>query len=97
MVPNEQLDKTTRVWRHSSLIFEPVLEETVVLDPDADTYVRLNSSGRWLWERMSEPQTIEALARALAGEFGVDEPRAIGDVRSFLQELAARRLVELAH
>jgi hypothetical protein len=94
-VPNEQLDTTTRVWRRSSVIFEPVLEETVVLDPDSDTYVRLNPAGRWLWERMSEPQTIEALARALAAEFGVDETRALGDVRSFLQALAARRLVEL--
>jgi hypothetical protein len=96
-VSNEQLDTTTHVWRRSSVIFEPVLEETVVLDPDADTYVRLNPSGRWLWERMSEPQTIHALARALATEFGVDETRALGDVRSFLQELARRRLVELAH
>lgn len=93
---DRDLETTTRVWRRPSVISESVLDETVVLDPDADTYARLNPSGRWLWERISQPQTIEALARALAAEFGVDEPRALADVRSFVQDLVERRLVEVA-
>ena len=90
------MDPQTRVSRRPSVISEQVLEETVVLDLESDAYVRLNRTGRMLWERLEAPQTVDALARALAREFELDEPRALVDATGFVRDLERRRLVELA-
>jgi len=86
----------TPVVRRSSLIAERVLDETVVLDPAADVYVRLNSSGGWMWEQLREPRTVGALAQALAAEYGLEAGRAQADVTAFVDGLLERRLVEEA-
>jgi hypothetical protein len=71
------------------------LEEAVILNLDANAYVRLNATGRWLWERLEGPQTIDSLAQALAAEFRVDRHRALADVREFVHGLLERDLVEV--
>jgi hypothetical protein len=95
-VPEPQLDPQTRVSRRPSVISEQVLEETVILDLESDAYVRLNPTGRVLWERLAAPQTVATLAQALAREFEVDDPEALADTSGFVRDLLGRRLVELA-
>jgi hypothetical protein len=94
-VENQPLDATTLVSRRPSVLSERVLDETVVMAADDDVYVRLNASGRWLWDRLSEPRSVGALAQSMAQEFGIKEPLAVADVTAFVHELASRRLVEL--
>jgi hypothetical protein len=67
----------------------------VVLNLDTNAYARLNSTGRWVWEKLDRPQTLESLARELAAEFGIDSERARADVREFVRGLLERGLVEL--
>jgi hypothetical protein len=94
-VRDPQLDSQTRVSRRPSVISEQVLEETVILDLESDAYVRLNPTGRLLWERLAAPQTLGTLAQALVGEFEIDEPRALADATGFVRDLLGRGLVEL--
>jgi hypothetical protein len=95
-VPEPELAADTRVARREGLIAERLLQETVILDPDSDAYVRLNATGRWVWERLEAPQTVDSLARALAAEFEIDGPRALADVTGFVRGLLARGLVEVS-
>jgi len=89
------LEATARIARRDGVIAQRLLDETVILDPEAGTYLRLNPSGSWVWDRLDEPRSVEALAQALAGEFGVEQSRARTDVTAFARDLAARGLVEL--
>jgi Coenzyme PQQ synthesis protein D (PqqD) len=95
-VPEPTIDAANTVSRRDGLIAERLLDETVVLDPSADTYARLNPTGGWLWDRLSTPQTLNALAEAVATEFQLDEARALEDVKAFIRGLLERGLVETA-
>lgn len=68
-------------------------EETVLLDADAGTAVRLNSAGAWIWEQLEQPRQVGELASGLAERFEIDEARALGDVVAFAREMARRELL----
>jgi hypothetical protein len=68
-------------------------EETVLLDVDAGTAVRLNSTGAWIWEQLEQPRQVNALASGLAQRFEIDEGRALDDVVAFAREMARRKLL----
>jgi hypothetical protein len=67
----------------------------VILDPEAGTYLRLNRTGSWVWQRLDAPRSVEELAEGMADEFGIDRSRARHDVSAFARDLAARGLAEL--
>lgn len=77
------------------MISERLLQEAVVLNLDSKAYARLNATGRWIWEQLETPQTVESLARGLAAEFEVAGDRALADVREFVRGLLDRGLVKV--
>ena len=95
-MPEPELATDATVVRRDDVISERLLQETVVLNLDSNAYARLNATGRWIWERLEAPQTVDSLARALAAEFEIDAPRALADVRAFVRGLRERGLVEVS-
>lgn len=71
--------------------------ETVVLDPEADRYVRLNGTGSRLWAaiEIDSEASVEELVAVLVGEWDVSPERARADVDAFVAVLEAKGLVEL--
>lgn len=63
----------------------------VVVPLSSDTTFRnmlkLNESGKFLWEHLAEETTREALIAALLEEYEVEEARAAADVDAFLATL----------
>lgn len=80
--------------RRSGLTWHVAGEDVVVLDVEGSVYLKLNRSGRVLWERLAEPSTDADLRSALVDEFEVDEERASADVDAFLNELRRRTLLD---
>ena len=80
--------------RHDGLTWQVVGDEVVVLDLDGSVYLRLNGSGRTLWELLSEERTEDDLVGALVDEYGIDHGRASSDVAAFIADLRARKLLE---
>jgi hypothetical protein len=70
-------------------------DETVVLEPSSDRYVRLNANGSRLWERLKTPLSVAELAAMLAGEWRLEPERAHADVLAFVDFLVERGLIEL--
>jgi hypothetical protein len=56
-------------------------------------YLKLNGSGRVLWEHLVEPCTEADLVEALVETYGIDEARAAADVAGFITDLRARGLL----
>lgn len=83
----------TTLRRTDRAVHGDLPEETVLLDVDAGTAVRLNSTGAWIWEQLEKPQQVGELASGLAARFEIDEGRALGDVVAFAREMARRELL----
>ena len=79
--------------RKEGLTWQIAGDDVVVLDLEGSVYLKLNGSGRVLWEALAEPRTESDLARALVEHFDIDEARAHADVATFLADLRARGLV----
>jgi hypothetical protein len=80
--------------RQSGLTWHVAGDEVVVLDLQGSVYLKLNGSGRVLWERLAEPCTEVSLVTALREQFDVDEERAAADVAVFLADLRRRGLLD---
>lgn len=79
--------------READLTWHIAGEEVVVLDLEGSVYLKLNGSGRLLWERLAEPCDVSSLTEALMAQYGIDEERARTDVESFLADLRERDLL----
>jgi hypothetical protein len=88
------LGAETPLRRAPAVLAEHVGGETVLLDPVADRYTRLNGTGAWLFERLAEPQTPAQLADDLIASRGAPADRALDDVLAFVGDLVRRGVVE---
>jgi hypothetical protein len=67
--------------------------QVVLLDLRQPGYLRINRSGRLLWERLEAGASPRDLEVALVERYGIDQERAGEDVAQFLAILAARDLL----
>ena len=72
-------------------VLQDIAGDTVVLPTgdaaDLNMMITLNDTGRFLWERMTEETTEEALVQALLGEYDVDAQTAADSVAVFVEKL----------
>jgi len=87
------IEAGTTLRRTDRAVHGDLPEETVLLDIDAGTAVRLNSTGAWIWEQLEQPRQVDELASGLAERFEIDKGRALGDVVAFAREMARRELL----
>ena len=79
--------------RPNALTWHVVGTDVVVLDLEGSVYLKLNDSGRVLWERLAEAADANSLAAALVDAYGIEEGRAKADVEEFVGELRRRGLL----
>lgn len=87
------IEAETTLRRTDRAVNGDLSEQTLLLDVDAGTAVRLNSTGAWIWEQLEQPRQVSELAGGLARRFEIDEARALGDVVAFAREMARRELL----
>ena len=80
--------------RQENLTWQVAGDDVVVLDLKGSVYLKLNGTGRVLWEALVEPRTESELASALVEKYGIDEQQASSDVSAFLDDLRGRQLLE---
>lgn len=73
----------------------PLDDELVLFDPrNGQSYV-LNPTAARVWEWCDGSRTLEALARALASAYALDEAQALADVSDLVEGLRRARLLDL--
>jgi hypothetical protein len=92
-VEGTPIEAGTTLQRTDRAVHGELPEETVLLDIEAETAVRLNTTGAWIWERLEQPRKVSELASGLAERFEIDEERALGDVVAFAREMTRRDLL----
>jgi Coenzyme PQQ synthesis protein D (PqqD) len=83
----------TTLQRTERAVHGELPEETVLLDVDSGTAVRLNATGAWIWDQLEQPRRVDDLAAGLAERFKIDRTRALGDVAAFAREMIRRDLL----
>ena len=73
-------------------LLRQVAGQTVVLpsgdELDLNMMITLNETGAFLWERLNQETTEEALVAALLSEYDVDEATAKNAVAGFVKKLS---------
>ena len=83
----EKPTASTRVARREGLVTEPMDGGIVMLDPETDRYLRLNETGKLIWEVLAEPATVAEVAQALSERTGISRERAEADATTFIEGL----------
>ncbi len=74
-------------------------EQTIVIpvgaaSNDFNGMVKLNDTGKFLWEKLQNEVTEQELAAALVEKYGIDAERATADVQDFIATLKKPGIVE---
>ena len=80
--------------RNEGLAWSSAGDEGVVLDLDASSYLGLNETASFLWKRLLDGSTEEALVAALLAEYDVESDVAHREVSGFLADLRRRGYLE---
>ncbi len=70
-------------------------DEVVILDLKSGTYYGLDAVGSRIWSLIQEPRTVSDIRDILLEEYEVAFDRCEREILTLLQELAARRLIEV--
>ena len=65
----------------------PLDEEEILFHAERQKFIMLNETARFLWTRLSEPQSPEELAKGLSENFTVSTSQALSDVEKTLRRL----------
>ena len=57
--------------------------------------IKLNKTGRFLWETVSEGVEFEELVNAVLNEYEIDEEVARKDAQTFVEKASAANLIEM--
>jgi Coenzyme PQQ synthesis protein D (PqqD) len=69
--------------------------ETVILDLKSGMYYGLNQVGASIWNMVQAPKTVKEIRDRLLAEYNVDEQQCDRDLFKILEDLAAKRLIEV--
>jgi hypothetical protein len=83
------------VGRRESVIACNVMEETVLLDLNSGVYFGLDPVGTRIWAMLASPRRLGDLRDDLLQEFDIDASTCELSVCQFMNDLAAKGLVEV--
>jgi hypothetical protein len=69
--------------------------EAAILDLKSGQYYGLNAVGARIWSLIQEPKRVEEILAALLEEFETDAERCETDLLTMLEQLNAKKLIEV--
>lgn len=88
-------EPTRRIRIHPSTLHRELDSETVLLQLDTGEYFGLDPMATRMWQLMVEHGSVADVADAVADEFDVEPVVAAADVARLVEELVAKRLIEV--
>lgn len=79
--------------RSGTVLSTNLTDETIILDPDRETYYGVSDVAAYLWGALTEPRRVDDLWRGVVQRFDVDEVQARSDVLAYLDELLDKGLI----
>ncbi len=89
----EEINLDSRLGVPPQVMTRIVGDELVLLDIAKGVYFGLDGVGKHIWESLSDGQSLQQAAAAVAAEYEVDDDRAASDVMEFASDLVGRELL----
>lgn len=89
----EEINLDSRLGVPPQVMTRMVGDELVLLDIAKGVYFGLDGVGKHIWESLSDGQSLQQAAAAVAAEYEVDDDRAASDVMEFASDLVGRELL----
>lgn len=70
-------------------------DETVFLAEDGDAIHALDGMGTFIWEAVDGKRTLEGILDRICAEYEVEREVAAADLTEFVEQLAAKDIVQL--
>jgi hypothetical protein len=86
----------TRVRVPAAVLFQEIEGEAVLMHTGTETYFALDPVGTTIWKLLVETPDLEAVHASLIDVYDVSAERAEADLRAFVEQLLAARLLEPA-
>ena len=88
--------QTRTVRPNANTLHRELGGEGVLLQLDSGEYFGLDEVGERIWALMMEDGDLSRVESCLIEEFEVEPSRLAADLKAFVDELAERRLIDLA-
>jgi len=82
--------------RSSQLIDADIRSELVALDLERGDTFGFNEVATAIWRKLAQPRSFDDLRKTLVAEYSVSEEQCSRELREFLDDLVAKRLVRTA-
>ncbi|WP_276353954.1 PqqD family protein [Cohnella caldifontis] len=79
--------------RHGAVEMLDMEGEAILLNQETFTVTKLNETGGFVWQSLTEPLTFEDLAERLSNEFRTGREAVDADLRHFLEQLTEIGLI----
>jgi hypothetical protein len=89
-----QIELSTAVKQTERQVSCNLNGEVVILNLENTRYFGLDKVGAFIWEGLSEPQTVGELCKAVLDRYDVDRARCHAEVTEFLAKLSAAGLID---
>lgn len=75
------------------IISRRIGEEVFIIDLDGRVLHKLNQTGSFIWERISDGGDVKSISRELTEEFDVDMETAVDDIEEFIGVLSEKNII----
>ena len=87
------MNEQSRIVRHPNALSAPLLQESILIDPDAKEYFCLEDVGHFIWGQIETEKSLGEIATNISNSFKVDYEIALADLIEFAESLLEKKLV----
>jgi hypothetical protein len=87
------LSLQSRIQRKLDVLFVDITGETVMLNMATAEYIKIDTIGAAIWQRLEQPVTVADLVVDLVESYQGDRDVIEADVLDFLEQISAKRLL----
>jgi len=79
--------------RSENFVFNEVDGELVMMNIEDGSYASLNETGKYIWNILEEPKSIEEILPSILDEYDIDPSTAKTEIESFLLKLVEQNIL----
>lgn len=89
------LSDETKICRSDNIAAVSVSDEAILLDVDSGYFFQLNRTAATIWQLVEVPRSFADLCAILQADYPGAQAELLDDVREFVMDLVARRVLQL--
>ena len=95
-LPSISIPPEAIISRNNAFISMLFDDELACIDESTGNYFGLNAMGRYIWELLETPLTLQAIIENLSSEFPDNGAAILQEIPPFIAGLASLKIVEIA-